>query len=431
MVSLKCHLDTSLSCHFALALSATTSGFVLNPGNAGDCFLPSFPSLRRITTGGAYFPEVDGLRFVAIFIVLLYHVLRLSRMHMGYYPLPTNVFARFAYSEVLNGPSGVPLFFAISGFILGLPFAKQYLKGGKKIGFGSYLMRRVTRLEPPYIASLLIRVGPVMAAKGISFTAILPHLLASIFYLHVLIYRELPVLQLVAWSLEIEVQFYFLIFFIAPLLFQPNRMRRRTVFVVLMFLPGILQIPLFTIFPGPLYIIYVTIVFSIQFFLAGLFIADLFVTDFDRIPISWLWDILSTVLWVVFFWLQRSAFQIFAPSILVLLFLGAFKGRIFPRIFAFAPISIIGGMCYSIYLTHSLVLQGIGWAYYKFASHGSVYARFLLSEIVFVPILIAAGAVFFVLIERPCMDKMWPQKLMAFLRGKKDHSDALPAKADV
>ncbi len=30
-------------------------------------------SLRRITSGGGYIPEVDGLRFVAIASVLIYH----------------------------------------------------------------------------------------------------------------------------------------------------------------------------------------------------------------------------------------------------------------------------------------------------------------------------------------------------------------------
>jgi hypothetical protein len=42
---------------------------------------------------------------------------------------------------------------------------------------------------------------------------------------------------------------------------------------------------------------------------------------------------------------------------LVLLFVGAFKGRLFKWFYSTPPIAIIGGMCDSLYLTHSLVLQ--------------------------------------------------------------------------
>ena len=50
---------------------------------------------------------------------------------------------------------GVLLFFTISGFILGLPFARQYLVAARPVSFGFY-RRRVTRLEPPYLISMLL-----------------------------------------------------------------------------------------------------------------------------------------------------------------------------------------------------------------------------------------------------------------------------------
>jgi peptidoglycan/LPS O-acetylase OafA/YrhL len=376
--------------------------------------LPSFLSLRRITASGTYLPEIDGLRFVAIFVVMVFHIARLAQMHMGYFPWPQNRVGAFAFSMVMNGAYGVPLFFAISGFILGLPFAKQYLIAGKKVGLKAYLLRRVTRLEPPYIASLLIRTGPVMAAKHMTFLMILPHLVASLFYVHLIVYHELPLVQLVAWSLEIEIQFYLLIFFVAPLLFLANAVIRRILFVVLLIAPGIAQHYLF----HDSFVLHNCILNWFQFFLAGMFVADLFLTDFKRIPSSWLWDVLSAVLWATFFSVPEYGSQVFGPSMLVLLFIGAFKGKAFRWFYSAAPIAIIGGMCYSIYLTHSLVLQGAAWVFYKFASHGAVYPRYVLSVVLIVPVLIAVGAIFFVLLERPCMDKRWPQKLMAFLRGK-------------
>ena len=376
--------------------------------------MPSFFSLRRITARGTYIPEIDGLRFTAIFMVIAFHITRLAQMHMGYAALPQNPLGAFLFKAVLNGGYAVPLFFAISGFMVSLPFAKHYLTGGKKVGFKAYLIRRVTRLEPPYIASLLIRTGPVMVAKKMSFLMILPHLVASLLYVHMIVFREMPVVQLVAWSLEIEIQFYLLVFFIAPLLFLGNKLIRRCLFLVLLVVPGILQ----NIFLGNSFLLHNCILNWFQFFLAGMFVADLFLTDFYRVPSSWLWDVLSAVLWLMYFSVPLYASQVFGPPMLVLLFIGAFKGCLFKWFFRISPITIIGGMCYSIYLTHSLVLQGATWAYYKVATHGTYYSRYLLSEFLILPVLIFAGAVFFVFLERPCMDKRWPRKLMAFLQRK-------------
>ena len=54
------------------------------------------------------------------------------------------------------GFRGVELFFVISGFILGLPFAAHYLKGAAPVSLRKYYLRRLTRLEPPYIVALLV-----------------------------------------------------------------------------------------------------------------------------------------------------------------------------------------------------------------------------------------------------------------------------------
>lgn len=377
--------------------------------------MPSFPSLRRITSGGKYLAEVDGLRFVAILSVLMYHILAMAYIHMPNYPgLPHNAAGVFLMHEIGNGWSGVPLFFAISGFILGLPFAKAYLAGGEPIRLKPYLMRRVTRLEPPYIASLFIRTVPVMLYLHMTFRAILPHLLASMVYLHLIVFQAEPLIQRVAWSLEIEVQFYLLVPLLAPLLYHRNAIFRRALFLLL--LPGLGVVQYF--FPANIFLLHYTILYWAQFFLAGMFIADIYLTDFARVPSSWLWDVSGILLWALFFWFDSPALHIWGPLILVAQFLGAFKGSLLRRFYQAAPISILGGMCYSLYLTHSLALQGLAWAFYKFTGTAHFYLHLVASEIVILPFLFFFGAIYFVLLERPCMDKRWPQKLMAFLREK-------------
>jgi peptidoglycan/LPS O-acetylase OafA/YrhL len=172
---------------------------------------------RRITSGGSYIAEIDGLRFIAIVSVLCFHVGRMSELMLapkGTHPTPAGALPALLVNALYHGDRGVSIFFAISGFVLGIPFARERLLGEKHVSLKQYLLRRLTRIEPPYMVSQFIRLYPVMLAKSLTLLQILPHFLAGLFYLHLLIYHTLPEVQLVGWSLEIEVQFYLL----APLL---------------------------------------------------------------------------------------------------------------------------------------------------------------------------------------------------------------------
>jgi len=59
-------------------------------------------------------------------------------------------------SIIYQGSLGVRVFFAISGFILAFPFANHYLNAREKVNIKKYYIRRLTRLEPPYLITLII-----------------------------------------------------------------------------------------------------------------------------------------------------------------------------------------------------------------------------------------------------------------------------------
>jgi hypothetical protein len=57
--------------------------------------------------------------------------------------------------------------------------------------------------------------------------------------------------------------------------------------------------------------------------------------------------------------LGRDSGHIALPFVIVLLYLAAFRGRICSAIFSNPIITDIGGMCYSIYLFHFIIIYGV------------------------------------------------------------------------
>jgi peptidoglycan/LPS O-acetylase OafA/YrhL len=154
---------------------------------------------------------MDGLRCVAIAMVILFHLngylLAKSALHHSEPSLQSDWLAQIAFV----GFRGVELFFVISGFILGLPFAAHHLNDAPPVNLRKYYLRHLTRLEPPYFVTVALLFVLALWVQGKTAAALYPHLAASLFYLHNLIYGTPSPAIGVAWSLEIEVQFYVLV----------------------------------------------------------------------------------------------------------------------------------------------------------------------------------------------------------------------------
>ncbi len=169
--------------------------------------------LARVTRSTRYMATIDGMRFVAILSVVVYHIASL---------LPREATGGEGIRQFLGyGNIGVQFFFAISGFILAVPMLEERLFGGKRVSPGRYYLRRLTRIEPPYLICMILLVllgltthpGPEEGR----------HLLASLFYVHGLCYDSFSTINFVAWSLEVEIQFYLLMPLIAWLFFRGER----------------------------------------------------------------------------------------------------------------------------------------------------------------------------------------------------------------
>src|SRR5262245_9272980 len=122
--------------------------------------------LSRETASQAFVPEIDGLRFFAIAAVFVHHVtstyLRVSE-RFGPVLLPQDWWSVKAHSTTVAlgfaGHFGVQVFFVISGIVMALPFAASYRRGTPRQDLRSYLLRRIARLEPPYVIAMLVALA--------------------------------------------------------------------------------------------------------------------------------------------------------------------------------------------------------------------------------------------------------------------------------
>jgi peptidoglycan/LPS O-acetylase OafA/YrhL len=385
---------------------------------------PFLARFSRVTTRGTFVPEVDGLRCVAILAVIGFHLAinLASRNPAAFaYPVPGDPL----HLLLRSGELGVQLFFVVSGLVLALPFAGHHLLAERAVDLKAYFLRRLTRLEPPYA---LVMVGCfllLVVVHGRDPVSLAPHLLASLFYVHDLVYARDSLINNVAWSLEVEVQFYLLVPWLTLLLAVRAPAVRRL---------GLVAAVLVTSYAGPQLAgtsphLENTLLRFAQYFLLGFLLADLMVCgQLRRARGTVAWDLaaLASVPLVVMLhtqtgvatWLPAAARYPVAELALPWLFLvgclAVFRGVALGALLRLPLVTTVGGMCYSIYLLHNVLLNNTLFATKDLAPFGAYGLDLLVQALIMVPFVVVVSAVFFVLVERPCMDRTWPQRLRAW-----------------
>ncbi|HWZ86594.1 MAG TPA: acyltransferase, partial [Thermoanaerobaculia bacterium] len=164
---------------------------------------------------GIQIPELDGVRGLAILLVLLFHF-QGARPHL----IP-----KFLTYPMILGWSGVDLFFVLSGFLItGILMDTRVAPNY----FSSFYARRVLRIFPLYLLAVLIcfHVGlPLARHFGQELAA--ESALEPWYWLHVSNWRSAfgPDVKALShvWSLSIEEQFY-LVWPFVVLVAKPKRM---------------------------------------------------------------------------------------------------------------------------------------------------------------------------------------------------------------
>ena len=112
--------------------------------------------MSQRTVGGVHWAELDGLRALAILLVMARHSLRPFIAPDAYAPILT-IGSIDLTPALLNGWIGVDLFFVLSGFLIGR-------QAWRCDSLGRFWFKRVTRILPAYWTCLAIVAAAITAA---------------------------------------------------------------------------------------------------------------------------------------------------------------------------------------------------------------------------------------------------------------------------
>ncbi|SOD74439.1 peptidoglycan/LPS O-acetylase OafA/YrhL [Jatrophihabitans sp. GAS493] len=154
----------------------------------------------------AHVEVVDGLRGIAVLLVVLFHLYLLS---FWVIPIPgTGGSHTFEFIQSC-GNLGVELFFFLSAFCLFYPHAKVMVNGAPVPTMRHYTYRRAIKILPSYWLCIILILLFLPDLYPISSRIGTPKdLLLHFFFLHNLFPDTRSSINLVLWSLGVEVQFY-------------------------------------------------------------------------------------------------------------------------------------------------------------------------------------------------------------------------------
>jgi peptidoglycan/LPS O-acetylase OafA/YrhL len=173
---------------------------------------PCPPSSPPETTERIYFPELDGLRFIAFMMVFLFH----GGISQGI--MARLIGSRAALALRMNGGFGVQLFFILSGYLIATLLLREEVRYGR-ISLRAFWIRRILRIWPLYYLIVVIGFGLIPALNGHVNTPgyrsmLRSHLIPFLGFLgnwSMALVGPLPDWLSILWSVCVEEQFYVIV----------------------------------------------------------------------------------------------------------------------------------------------------------------------------------------------------------------------------
>lgn len=152
--------------------------------------------------------SIDALRGAAAIGVVLYHTNAIPGVDRSL------LWGDAVDSLMFLGKWGVWLFFVISGFCIHLQWVRaQVVPGARPLEFGDFWRRRIRRLYPPYLVTLVFYVWLRFADGTLQWDAVSAwKIFLHLFMLQNLDPQALSTMNNVYWTLAVEEQLYLLYF---------------------------------------------------------------------------------------------------------------------------------------------------------------------------------------------------------------------------
>lgn len=356
----------------------------------------------RQPSSGKYIREIDALRFFAIIPVVIMH------MNTSYFRnFDGESFRYLEFSIIKYGVWGVELFFTISGFVISLPFFIKIKSKNNNILTRGYFIKRLRRIEPPFIISLVIIYILSLASNRFSFIDSIDNFIATLFYVHKFIYAEWSIINPVSWSLETEIQFYIII----PFIFIAFNKLKKSYIYLLTFLIFIICIYLNTSNILGTFLNKSLLRYG-HLFIVGIVISYMYVYSNFLLIKSNVFDLIFPTSFILIYLAKISDNIILLDIGVCTLVISLFKSKIFNTFFCKNIFVIIGGMCYSTYLLHYAILETA----HKFLKYIHIH-NYLAVNTLSILTVAAISSLFYILVEKPFMN---PIKNWKFLNCSKN-----------
>lgn len=349
--------------------------------------------------------NIQALRGIAVLLVMVFHVMLMEKKwYDGERVLP----------DVLDiGQTGIDLFFIVSGFVMTTITRGKFQKPFETIKF---IYNRLSRIYPPYwFYSLILLyvyflrpdlVNPTLGNR------------VNILESFLLFPQDILPLLMVGWTLIYEMYFY--------LLFSLFLLFNEKYFLPLLLLWSAIIVTIKIFLPPPLSSCWVSasylVVSPFAFeFIFGCIIAKIIYSGKRKYGVFSLFAGLVAFMFIIIFSWTYPHINTTTPWIRVFLFgipysvivYGVTALEFCKNWRIYKPLQALGDVSYSVYLSHSLVINGIGWLWLLTQKTLSIPNFNLLWIFAMLAMSIITGIISYRAIEKPIISvaRRFPKRL--------------------
>lgn len=345
--------------------------------------------------------ELEGIRCFAVVLTCLHHFGGLflsvnnrigTELAPGWKEASED---NFLITLCSIGAYGVYLFFLLSGYIVPHQLIGKLSSGARleKDFWKRFLLKRVVRLTPPFWVSMLLIMVFLPSAVPKE------QLLASFFYVHSLLYGTVNPVSNIAWSLEVELQFYLLIP-VLIVIWRKSRTAFALTFGALLVLATISQ----PWTQSPKFIL--SVLKPLEFFALGAALSFCqWKTGFLSGSRHRAFDLGGLLVLAGLYWLTSTGgAEHWIAALMASLTICIFRSHVLGALFRSKVAVTVGAVSYSIYLLHNLINHLLAKPLNVVISGNLPFeARLLIYATVTGIVTYVASYVFYLGVERPSM----------------------------